>query len=352
MKTFLLALAPLSISAALVASSLATDYSKQRTLRTVAELTTSMETTNLEVTRDGEPVDMSERGGGGGSEDTRRVVQIDQMIESADGEPTKVHRTYETIEGVASSERGDRDYECPLSGVTLALTSTGDGVEVEVVEGDEPDDDAMLEGHELAFALDALLPDSDVAEGDSWDVDADDVKRALGLDLQRVLFQPAQREGGGEGRGERGGGGRGRGGRGGGGGAGGLRLLAQADWNAKATLAESDEHEGLACAVIELEFKASGEMEVREREGRRRRDEALSLPTSSLPENTYEIEIEGRLLFSKELGRPVLLELEGQVSTSSYTERDRGDVFMTVSVDRDGTFEYRVEISDEATNDE
>ncbi|HJP00578.1 MAG TPA: hypothetical protein QF764_02270 [Planctomycetota bacterium] len=343
-------LIPAALLLVLPGSSLSTDYGKLDAVRIETETVYTMETTDFSMTRNGEPVDSSWGGGGGASEDVRTVVQIDRVIEREDGAPSVVRRSFELVEGAGTMERGedtfDTERECPLTEVTLELTLDGDGdVAAEVVDGDEPADDELLEGHFLTLALDAFLPEGDVDEGDSWDLEPEAILRALSLDLDSALFPEAEPEesSGREGR-------RGRGGWGGGrrGGGSNTSLFKQADWEGEATIESMEEDvDGLTCVVIEIELEASGDMPEPEFRGRRD-DDVLARPDSAqrMLESTYEIELEGRIAFSCELGRPVMGEIEGTILTERYIERSREEFSMTMSTVREGTFTWSVALSD------
>jgi len=332
---------------------LSTDYSKQPKLRIETVTTYKMETTDFSMERDGEPVE-GRFGGGGGSSETRRIVQIDEILEHKDSAPSVLRRTFENIEAKGEIEFGENvretERECPLSEVTLELRIDEDGdVAVEVVEGDEPQDDALLEGHRMGLALDAFLPEDEVDEGDRWDLEVEAVLRGLGLDLEAVLFPAPEPEEPSEGEGRRGGGRRGGFGFGRGGSTAGI--FAKAEWEGEATLASLDEdYGGVTCCAVTIELEASGALPEPDFGGGRRRDfgtgpfgagaEALR-PLDS----TYEIKIEGRLLFSQADARPVLLELEGKVTTERVTERERQGSTMVISTTQEGTFEHVVTIS-------
>lgn len=354
MKFLIAALASsLTISAG---PQLSTQYAKDRPLRIEVETSFSLETTDFSVERDGEPVDIPDRGGMSTSEE-RRVVQIDRVVEQSDARPSRVRRTFEEIAATTMMAFGEEEREserdCPLAGVTLEIAlDENDDKSVEVVEGESPDDEALLEGHGLELALDALLPSEEMEIDDSWELDADAIRHALGLDMTRALFPTPAREdaeGGGEGGRRRRGAGFGRGGSG--------RLLQQAEWEGTAKLVSlSEKHEDMTCARIVLEISASGELPEAEPGGGGRRQRALAPdpPSSSSPgsalENSFEIELEGELLFALEGRRPVHMEIEGSISMESRRERSRGDVQMVISTSQEGSFSQVVSISEEEPN--
>jgi len=338
---------PAAIALALCAGeTISTDYTRGEKLRIEVESTFSM-TTERQMERDGEPVE-SRFGGSGPTVDSRKIVMVDQALENEAGRPTKVRREFEELGGTMTMSRGDEERElewtCPLDGVTLELALDDGEVVAEVVDGDEPDDDAVLEGHHLTLALDALLPEDEVEPGDDWEIDGEALVRALGLDIESKLFLPPQFEESadrGEGRG-------GRGQRRGGprGGDAGLRALFESgDWDGKATLKEGNEEiEGVACHVIAIEAECKGELPEREFGGGRGGGGLAVGTTAPIPENSFEVELEGTLYFSVADGRPVSFELEGTISSESYREMDRGEVTMTISTTGEGKLEYNVTI--------
>jgi hypothetical protein len=327
---------------------LSTKYDAEQSFRIEVQSAFTMEMVDFSMERDGEPMDT--RGGGRRSSQAREIVMIDTVLDSKDGEPTHVRRAFEMISGTATSTFGENEMEseseCPLSDVIIEIVLDDGDISTEVVEGDEPEDEALLEGHNLTLALDALLPEDEVEADDSWGLDGEALLRAMGLDVEKAYFPPPSRDEG-EGRGERRGGGR-RGMPGmRGGGESIERYVTNADWDAEATLESgTEEYNGLDCHVIRIEAEATGELPEREWGGRDRQDRSFRPLLPALrPENSFEFELEGKLYFSVEGGHPVHLELEGTVSTESMTERERGESVMVISRSQEGSFEYSVDIT-------
>jgi hypothetical protein len=327
--------------------SYSTDYGRDRALRVEVESSATSETTDMSIEVDGEPMEGREFGGSGSSAE-KRVVYVDRVLERDGSAPSKVHRSFEEIEGTSVMSLGENDMESsnstPLAGVTLEITEEDGEVTVEVIEGDAPDDDTLLEGHLPGLALDALLPDEEVDVDDAWDLDSDAVLRALGLDVERALFAPPARddeEGGGGGRG----GGRRWGGRRGGGGF----PMSRVEWEGSATLAAVDEElDGVACVRIHVEIESSGELEEPERGGggggRGRAFDPTAASATAL-ETTYNVTLKGDLWFSAELGMPLRLEIEGENSVESVTERERNESVLRISRTQEGTFRHVATVS-------
>ena len=341
----------LTCAALLVAGTqLTTEYSPEKGFRVDIVSDLSMKTTSSSFERDGEPV---ERPGGGGdmsSSQKRHAAFVEKIVAVKEGKPTKLTRSFETLSGASTmnfgGEETTRESEPQLQGVTLSL-ELGEGGEVEakVVEGTSPSDKACLEGHHMELALDALLPSGEVADGASWELDKDAVRRALSLDMEKALFpRPAPTEGDAPRGGGGGGGGRFRGGSGGGDG----RVLDLAEWEGKATLtAETVDRDGVACRVISIELTAKGDLpEPESPEGGGRRGQALSF--SSGPKafaTTYKVDLEGKLYFSITDKRPVALEVEGSINLDTDTERTMRESTVRIRSTREGTFKQSVSIS-------
>ena len=330
---------------------LATDYSAEKAFKVEMASTIAMRTTSSSIEVDGEPVEG--RGGMGdmASSQTRKAEFIDKIVSAKDGKATSLTREFATLAGATTSsfggEENTRELDPPLSGITLSLERAENGdVEAKVVEGTAPADDAVLQGHRMDLALDALLPEEAVADGASWEPSKEAVRRALMLDMEKALFpRPAPVEGEGRGAGGGGGGGgRSRGGMGGGDG----RLLDLAEWEAKATLTEeSAEKDGVTCRVIAIELNATGDLPEPEARAGGRRGQAFGLPSEpAFLGTSYKIELEGKLYFSTADKRPVAFEIEGNLSQETDTERPgRDGATMRIRSTREGTYKQTVSIS-------
>lgn len=326
-------------------AALQTDYTRERSLHISTELLYELETSSSEMLRDGEPVE-SRFGSDWSLELSRRSEHVDRVLEHSDGRPLRVQRSFEELEGSSTMQFAD-DYreseaDCPLAGVTLEIEVDEDGeVEVTVVEGDEPDDERLLEGHVPTLALDALLPEGELEAGESWDLEQDAILTALGFEAARALFPAPRREDRGGERGGRRGGGRGDS----------LApMFENMELEGSATLEEgTEEHDGLECVVLSIEIEGSGSMPEEQREGGpgRRRMPGAEASSAAWIENSHEIELEGRLLFCIEEARPLLLELDGTVHTERSFERTREDSTFSMSTTRDGILELRVVVSEQ-----
>ncbi|MFT5049934.1 MAG: hypothetical protein ACI8QZ_001327 [Chlamydiales bacterium] len=113
-------------------------------------------------------------------EETRTVVLVDEYLELGEGRPTKLRRTYDelSVESVESSDgprgsdgQSSKD-ESALEGTSVLFTWDADEEEYSVEFDDEEGDGDLLEALVADADLLMFLPDGEVEEGDSWDVDA------------------------------------------------------------------------------------------------------------------------------------------------------------------------------------
>lgn len=331
-------------------AALTTEYKTERALRFEIETDLKLETTTMEVERDGERQDgMS---GGASSHASRKEVHVDTVVEAKDGQPMKVRRTFESVGGRTEAVFGENsretDLESPLEGVTLEIVRKEDETESTAVEGGSPDEKA-LEGHRTDLFLDALLPDGpegNVKVDDMWELDSEKIRRALRLDLSAALFPPPPPpEGGGEE-----GGGRRRGMRGGAD----AGLLTRAEWKGTAKLVSMDHDvDGTVCAEIELKLEASGDLPEPERGGGRGEraysPAAIVLPAAT---STYQIDLEGKLYFAVKERRPVSLDLEGSAKVERDSEMKRGESTIRIHSIQEGSVKFLVKVTEEPASEE
>jgi hypothetical protein len=341
----------LSVSAGLLlggGNTIATKYTTDRALRIEMESSMKMTTTSREVEVDGEPQEMP--AGGMSSETTYEEIDVDHPLAVADGKPTKLRRTFEKIGGTTSTTRGDqsndRDLESSFKGVTLELVEKDGEVEAEVVDGKKLDGEKPLEGHRLETYIDGLLPKKAVEVDDTYDLDKEDIRRALRLDLRKTLYaRPSSDSEGGDS-----GGGRRRGGRGMGGGMGG-GMADDADWKGTAKLVSADkEIDGVSCSVIEIKVEARGEREMTQPQGRR--GQAFGMESTAANTMSYDETLEGKLVFSNKDKRPVSLKLQGTLHIESRMEFTRNESTTKSHSVQDGKIDYKVDVSDEAPKTE
>lgn len=324
----------------LCGSELRTDYTASRTVRYEAYMELTSEMTRME--RDGQPMEMP--GGAGASGQEREVAWTDKVLEHKDGKPVRVLRSFgdvkQTVTSSFGGEEQSREQKGSLDGVQVEFKRGDDGkIEAEVKEGDAPGE--ALEGHKLELLLDAFLPDGEVADGDEWTVEADAIRRGLGLDLSMALFpsqQEPERGGGSGGEGRRGP----RGPRGGGA----STLFAQAALEGKCKLKEGTEDvDGVAARVITITIEADGQLE-EQSFGGSGRGRAFGIPTASVVETNYEIKLEGKLLFDAKSKLPIALELEGTTKIDSNREFEgRDGTMMKIGSTQEGDVKFTATLS-------
>ncbi len=116
------------------------------------------------------------------SNETRtRIVVTDEVGAVADGRPTKLSRTFDTLESNTSSSvsnamMGEMNNEISgaseLEGLKVVFTWDADEGEYTLAFGDDSDgDEDLLEGLAEDMDLRGILPNKEVAEGDTWEVD-------------------------------------------------------------------------------------------------------------------------------------------------------------------------------------
>jgi len=328
-------------------ATLGTDYSKERVLKVDYEYQMAADT-EMSSERDGQPVEG--RGGGSIKSDTTyHIVQLDEVQAHEGKKPTKVKRTYEKVGGEANMSFGENEnttpLESPYEGATLQLTGDDDDVKVKFLEGKQPDHEGALEGHKLGLALDALLPDKDVDKDAHWDLDSNQIKRALGLDLRKALYPPPPAPenaggGGGGGGGRRGGM---RGGRGGG------SIPADAEWSGKAKVVSLDEDcDGQKCAKIQIEIGTHGDLPDQPMGGQGRG--RMLDPEGALPvlAGTYSAEGKGEFYFAIDGKRPVKFELEGKFENVRDTERKTDQGSFKSHSKTQGKLSVKISVSEEA----
>src|SRR5438477_11361799 len=152
----LLVLTAIAGTTLVAGKALTTKYTTERALKVATESSVTMETTTMEMERDGEPA--PNRGGGGSkTEMTREEVHVDRVLEAADGKPAKIRRTFEKVGGTMSMSFGDQsrdnDLESPFQGITVELERGKDGITSSVVQGKSPDGDKALDGQQLELFI-------------------------------------------------------------------------------------------------------------------------------------------------------------------------------------------------------
>ena len=102
----------------------------------------------------------------------------DQYVETLDGKPLQLIRTFDSMEMYweAMDESGDAEEFAELEGKSVKFEWNEDDEAYDVSFHESEGDEDLLEGLGIDMDLRALLPEDEVSQGDSWTVEA----RALG----------------------------------------------------------------------------------------------------------------------------------------------------------------------------
>lgn len=333
-------LAAAGLTVALEPTVLATDYAREVTWKVSSERSFSMETLESSMEIDGEPVGRG-GGGGGGSDDLRSVSYTHQVLAHGGGQPTAVRRVFEEVTGDGLMRFGENEMETiaesPFDGAEIEWRMEAGEVVAEVVDGDVEEEG--LDAFTFGLALDSFLPEGEVEEGATWDLDGDLFLQALGLDLEATLFPPAPREEPEEGG--RGGGGRRGGPRGGR--SGGIDALLGLDWDVEITFADAavDSDWGPA-ARLTFEAEGSGDPPARGGGGGGGRGGQGGGESST--DGSVTADLEGELLFLLDGNHPVHFVCGGTVGVDSTTVRSTGRGEMVMTNVQEGEFGLEVTI--------
>ncbi len=237
-----------------------------------------------------------------------------EVLESADGRPTRMRRLYEELREHSADEGQEQDKTGPLEGLALLLGEK-DGVPVAELEDSESEVDALyLADHRLPRDQDCFLPAGEVEIGAQWSLDEDALRVFMGMKSAPVLFEPDEGE------------------------EDALfdKLIDEsAAVSGQARLIELEERDGLACAVIG--FTIEVEAAVDELAGM-----GLDLG-EGMPEPRGSMELrmkcEGKLWHALAGGRPVAMEqtLEGSLKLRMETRMPMEDVEFVMQMEMQGT---------------
>ncbi len=110
-------------------------------------------------------------------------VVSDEYVALAEGRPAKLQRTFDELTqeqevsmDIAAAEMSDTQSSASasdLEGLSVLFTWNADSEEYDVAFADGDGDTDLLDGLEEDMDLRALLPDGEVSEGDSWELDAE-----------------------------------------------------------------------------------------------------------------------------------------------------------------------------------
>ncbi|MCP3917572.1 MAG: hypothetical protein GY711_18665 [bacterium] len=142
---------------------------------------------------------------------THIVTVSDEYVSVKDGRPAKLKRSYDTISqdmevdmtveamGQTNDETATGSGSSELEGKTITFAWDGDADEYKLSFGDDEGDDELLENLIEDMDLRGLLPEDEVSEGDSWDIELSGLVDILapGGDLKIDIEMDGQEMGGG-----------------------------------------------------------------------------------------------------------------------------------------------------------
>ncbi|MCZ6598395.1 MAG: hypothetical protein O7B99_12205 [Planctomycetota bacterium] len=260
---------------------------------------------------------------------SERITVTDELVSVGDGRPLELRRTFDELFREAAIEAEESlsfELVSDLVDETVVFRWDEDEEEYVIEPEDESLDEALFEWLEEDMDLRLFLPEGEVDEGDSWDVDIEAYKRMinpggfLGFYSEEVGERDEQQEEFAR------------------------SVLDALEGDITATLDGTRDEDGVNVAVIALAIEVSAEVdrEVEADEGPER-TEAFA----------FERELEGELLWNLDAGVFHSLELEGDgTETTStimtFSAGDR-DIEFEQSRTMEGTitFSARIEIEDE-----
>lgn len=345
-------LAPLPTTPPAEGVQLATRYESIEVVEVTREVKFGMQTTAMELEVDGEIQEGMDRMLGGTSTSVRSVHKDDILKVNAEGMPTHIQRTFAGIQSKRTNREGNlEDMEAsprePAEGLVLDIQVGEEGEQkIKIIEGEAPENEAFMAQQPMVFAIDGLLPNEAVEVDGTWELENEDIRRALGewspsprprpegerqrrRDRDEAVSQDGRRR---------------QGMRRMGGNIGGF--LRTAEWEGQATLVGlKSEFEGGQFALIELEFKTEGDLPEAERGGfggRRRGGDDQVQPSVAAPkalEGEAEVRIKGKLYFDVEAGRPIAVLLEGELGSTFSRSMDRGERQISMYSEQEGELE-------------
>ncbi len=151
--------------------------------------TTQFSLDDMEMSMNGQPMPMEMEMEMDMSMDMTVEVS-DEYVSMMDGQPATLRRSYDTLDssGTFAMEMelmpggGDEmtiDSSSELEGKTVLFTWNEEDGSYDVAFDESEGDEELLEGLEEDMDLRSLLPEGEVAEGDSWDIDVKNLTAVL-----------------------------------------------------------------------------------------------------------------------------------------------------------------------------
>jgi hypothetical protein len=115
-------------------------------------------------------------------------------------------------------------------------------------------------------------------------------------------------------------------------------------------IAADKEIDGVSCSIVEIKLEASGSRELPAMGGGRRGG-AFGIEAAFENTVSYDVMLQGRLVFANKEKRPVSFVLDGTLHTDSRREFTRGETSTKTHIVEDGRVEVKVEVSQEAVTE-
>jgi hypothetical protein len=213
----------------------------------------------------------------------------DVVVTVEGGRPTRVRRTFEHLREHSVESGEEAEKTGPLEGKTVVLSEEQEGDLAAELEGGDPEgiEERYLEGHRLVTDADPLLPDHEVAVGDTWEVQDEALREFFGIESGPAFFERDQDEDRSFDE----------------------MLEENGTVTAEVEFESVEERDGLRCAVLTFRIEFEADVENPEFFGMAEQ-EGMELLSSAF---SIQLRCEGKLWYALE-GRPVAMQqaLEGE----------------------------------------
>jgi len=241
----------------------------------------------------------------------------DSVLAAEDGVAMRLSRSYDELAEtrrtffshpmMSEPNEMEREAESELAERTVVFERDEDGEYSATFEGEDDDEDPLLQGLDADLDFSVLLPEGDVERGDSWEVDGDALRFLLrpggslklvpdGADMD-VMMQLEDHE---------------------------FENELEYDGVIEVVYVGQREADGDSIAILELTVDVSNEVDLTEQMASMNEDgdlpEGAVMPEFDLAEESTSWEGEGVLSWNLEAGRLHALTLELDIEQSSYQE--------------------------------
>lgn len=184
-----------------------------------------------------QPLDVpgAEDGATGDQSSETTIVYEDTVLAAEDGRRTRVQRSFKQLDEVSTSGE-EEEKEGPLADKTLILSLDDEGELVVELEEDAEVEDLFLENHRIEHLVEAYFPGEEVEVGDTWELDDEAI--AILEEGGPTLFEETDEEV-----------------------EFGEMFEEASSLEGSVTYVRDDERDGVACAVLEVEYEFSVSLE-------------------------------------------------------------------------------------------